>query len=70
MKRFFFLCTNKDGGRHSKRERFIAIAHLWMSGLTDTFLDALEKEKNSMGNNDYERNDDENENIEDIIHDV
>ena len=50
IKRFFFLCTNKGGGRHSTRTRLIPIACLfqrrilWMSGLAEIFLDALKRE--------------------------
>ena len=41
-----------------------------MSGFADKFLDALEKEENTKGNNDGESSDDDENNIEDIIHDV
>ena len=46
---FFSLQTNKCGGQHTVRSHLIPIAQMfqrrimWMSGLADRFLDALEK---------------------------
>ena len=44
IKQFFFLCTNKGGGKNTSRSRLIPIARLfqrrllWLSGLAEKFL--------------------------------
>ena len=46
IKRFFFLRTNKGGGKNTSRSRLIPIARLfqrrllWLSGLAEKFLNA------------------------------
>ena len=71
IKRFFFLCTNKGGGKSTKRSRLLPIARLfqrrilWLSGIAEKHLASLfdakdvtvdESEKESNNGNDEESN--------------
>ena len=64
IKRFFFLRTNKGGGKNTSRSRLIPIARLfqrrilWLSGLAEKFLSGQNTEN-------------KNDGVEDVaIHDI
>ena len=73
IKRFFFLRTNKGGGRSDKQLRLLPIARifqrriLWLSGLADKHLASLDDANDVTTNSNSDNEDDETEDENDFL---